>query len=67
MTIKEQKDLLDRIGLQVIGTHGSLEQLTNDLGTITDYLHEVGGQYAALSHHFDSKEAVLEAAQHLIV
>jgi sugar phosphate isomerase/epimerase len=63
MTIKEQKDLLARIGLQVIGTHGSLEQLTNDLGTITDYLHEVGGKYTALSHHFDSKEAVLEAAQ----
>ncbi|BBH20299.1 sugar phosphate isomerase [Paenibacillus baekrokdamisoli] len=63
MTVAEQKELLTRLGLQVIGTHCSLEQLTNDLDSITDYLHEVGGKYVALSHHFDSREAVLEAAQ----
>ena len=63
ITIAELKEHVNRLGLQIIGCHARLEQLTIDLDTQIDYLHEVGGSYLGLSHRFDSKQAVLEAAQ----
>ncbi|CAM3384141.1 sugar phosphate isomerase/epimerase family protein [Marinicrinis lubricantis] len=63
MTIEEQKSHLDKFGLQVIGSHGSLEKLTNDLDSIISYLHTVGGKYVTLSSKFDTKQEVLDQAK----
>jgi sugar phosphate isomerase/epimerase len=63
ITIAAFKQHMNRIGLQVIGCHASLAQLTDELTTQTDYLHEVGGSYLALSHRFDSRQAVLDSAR----
>src|SRR4051812_13945108 len=63
ITIAEFKNHLSAIGLQVIGAHAGIEQLTAGLAAQVDYLHEVGGEYVALSHNFDSRQAVLETAR----
>ncbi|GGD63107.1 sugar phosphate isomerase/epimerase family protein [Paenibacillus nasutitermitis] len=63
MSVGEVKQILERTGLQVIGAHCSLEQLTSGLDELSAYLHEVGGTYAALSYKFDSKQHVLEMAK----
>ena len=63
ISIAQFKQHLDQIGLQVIGSHARIEQLTNDLDAQIDYLHEVGGRYIVLSYRFDSRQQVLEAAE----
>ncbi len=57
------KQHLDTMGLEVVGSHAGLEQLTNDLQTQIDFLHEVGGRYIALSYRFESRQQVLEVAE----
>jgi len=59
MTIAEQKAILDRLNLQVIGTHASFDNLDVDFGRLHEYLHQVGGKYIAISMRFDSKEDVI--------
>ncbi len=63
ISIAQFKQHLDQIGLQVIGSHAKIEQLTNDLDAQIDYLHQVGGRYIGLSYRFDSRQQVLEAAE----
>ncbi|QJD84525.1 sugar phosphate isomerase/epimerase family protein [Cohnella herbarum] len=63
MTIDEQIALLNRLGLQVIGTHASFDNLDVDFGRLTDYLHRTGGKYIALSMRFDSKDDVLRKCE----
>ncbi|MFC4812722.1 sugar phosphate isomerase/epimerase family protein [Paenibacillus sp. GCM10023250] len=63
ITIDEMKAHFDRIGLQVMGCHAGLEQLTNGLDELTDFLALFGAKYVAMSYRFDSREAVLEAAK----
>jgi sugar phosphate isomerase/epimerase len=63
ISIAALKQHLDQLGLQVVGSHASIEQLTNDLDAQIDYLHAVGGKYIALSYRFDSRQQVLEAAE----
>ncbi len=63
VTVKEMKTRLADLGLQAISCHAGLEQLTNDLSTVTDFVNEMGGKYIVLSHRFDTKKEVLESAQ----
>jgi sugar phosphate isomerase/epimerase len=64
MTIAEQKALLDRLGLQVVGTHAGFDTLDFNTDEISDYLEQVnGGKYVAISMRFSSKEDVLEKAK----
>ncbi|QHW33046.1 sugar phosphate isomerase/epimerase [Paenibacillus rhizovicinus] len=63
VTIEEMKAHFDRIGLQVVGCHTGLDQLTNGLDQLVDYLNLFGARYVAMSYRFDSREAVLEAAK----
>jgi sugar phosphate isomerase/epimerase len=63
ITILEFKTHLARIGLQVIGAHAGLEQLTEGLAAQIGYLQEVGGKYLALSYRFGSRREVLESAE----
>jgi sugar phosphate isomerase/epimerase len=64
MTVAQQKILLDRIGLQVVGTHAGFDTLDFDPDAITDYLEEVnGGKYVAISLRFESKDDVLTKAK----
>ncbi|MDO7906701.1 sugar phosphate isomerase/epimerase [Paenibacillus sp. JX-17] len=66
MTIKEQKALLDRLGLQVVGTHTGFDSFDFDPNVIADYLDKVdGGRFAAISLRFDSKEDVIAKAAKL--
>lgn len=57
------KQHIERAGLQVIGTHAPLAQLTDGLDALVAYLQEVGGSYLALSHRFASRQEVLDAAR----
>jgi sugar phosphate isomerase/epimerase len=63
ITLGAFKQHMERLGLQVIGAHASLEQLTSGLDAQVEYLKEMGGAYLALSYRFDSRAAVLEAAR----
>jgi sugar phosphate isomerase/epimerase len=63
MPTAELKRHLDRLGLQVIGCHAGLEQVTRQLDEVAGYLRQVGGRYIILSHRFESRQEVLEAAQ----
>jgi len=63
ISLAEFKDHMTQIGLRVVGSHGGLQQLTDDLGTQVDYLHTMGGRYLGLSHRFASRQDVLEAAR----
>jgi sugar phosphate isomerase/epimerase len=62
-SIDTLKQHLERIGLQVIGAHAGLAQLTDGFEELAAYLHEVGGKYVAISYRFGSRQEVLEAAQ----
>ncbi|PZE22272.1 sugar phosphate isomerase/epimerase family protein [Paenibacillus xerothermodurans] len=62
MSVPELKAHLDRLGLQVISSHASLDALTNQLDALIDYLQQVGGTYAAHSSRFESKQQVLDSA-----
>ena len=63
ISLVECKDHMTQIGLQVVGSHAGLQQLTDDLGAQVDYLHTMGGRYLGLSHRFASRQDVLEAAK----
>lgn len=63
ITISEMKEHFQQIGLQVIGCHAGLEQLTNGIDGLLEYLQELGGSYVVLSRRFRSKEGVLQSAQ----
>ncbi|WP_219639437.1 sugar phosphate isomerase/epimerase [Cohnella sp. CFH 77786] len=65
MTVAEQKRLLGRLGLQVIGTHGPFDSLEADWEALFRYLDETGGRFIALSLKFASKEEVLAKSQEL--
>ncbi|CAM2863051.1 sugar phosphate isomerase/epimerase [Paenibacillus sediminis] len=68
MAISEQKAILDRLGLRVIGTHAGFDTLDFDPDLISDYLDEVnGGRYVAVSLRFNSKEDVLIKAEKMNV
>lgn len=47
----------------MIGAHAGLEQLTEGLAAQVEYLHTMGGAYLVLSHHFETRQEVLEMAQ----
>jgi sugar phosphate isomerase/epimerase len=64
MTVAEQKALLDRIGLKVVGTHAGFDTLEFDPESICDYLEEVdGGKFVAISLRFASRDDVLGKAE----
>ncbi|GGF97575.1 sugar phosphate isomerase/epimerase family protein [Paenibacillus abyssi] len=64
ITITQQKALVDRLGLQVVGCHAGFNTLEFDVESIADYLEEInGGKYVAISMLFDSKEDLLEKAK----
>jgi sugar phosphate isomerase/epimerase len=65
MTVAEQQSLLQRLGLQVIGTHGPFDSLEADWDALIDYLNETGGRFIAVSLRFTSTEDVLEKARHM--
>ncbi|SFB06054.1 Sugar phosphate isomerase/epimerase [Cohnella sp. OV330] len=60
--IADMKARFDRIGLQVISAHAGIEQLTDGLDSLADFLKLFGAKYAVLSHRFDTREEVLESA-----
>ena len=63
MTVAEQKELLNRLNLQVVGAHASFDNLDVDFGRLIDYLHQVGGRYVAVSMKFESREDALRKAE----
>ncbi|TVY03005.1 sugar phosphate isomerase/epimerase family protein [Cohnella terricola] len=63
MTLGQQKALLDRLHLQVVGAHASFDNLDVDFRRLTDYLQQTGGQYIAVSMRFDSKDDALRKAE----
>jgi len=64
ITVAEQKALLDKLGLKVIGTHAGFDTLDWDPDAIIDWLEAVdGGKYIAISLRFASREEVLEKAE----
>ncbi|WP_274650771.1 sugar phosphate isomerase/epimerase family protein [Paenibacillus humicola] len=65
MTVAEQKALLDRVGLRVIGSHGPFNNLDFSVGELADYLEEVGGQYISVSLRFESLDDLLRKAETL--
>ncbi|MCI3920731.1 sugar phosphate isomerase/epimerase [Paenibacillus sp. TRM 82003] len=66
MPIEEQKRLLDRLGLYVVGCHAGFDTLDFDVDRLADYLERVGGgRYAAISLKFASKEDVLAKAKRM--
>ncbi|WP_169794053.1 sugar phosphate isomerase/epimerase family protein [Alicyclobacillus acidiphilus] len=66
ITIAEQKSLLDRLGLRVVGTHAGFDTLDFDPDVYADYLDEIGGErFVAISLRFASKADVLEKAAKL--
>lgn len=64
-TVAEQKALLNRLDLQVIGTHGPFDSLEADWEALFRYLDETGGRFIALSLKFASKDDVLQKADRL--
>lgn len=66
MSVAQQKELLDRLGLKVVGTHAGFNTLDFNPDEIVEYLEEVdGGKFVAISLRFDSKNAVLEKAKRM--
>jgi len=63
MTVAEQKALLDRLGLQVIGTHASFDNLDVDFDALLGYLQLTGGRYVTVSMKFESRDDVLRKAE----
>ena len=61
VTIEEMKAHFDRLGLQVMGCHAGLDQLTNEdeRSALIDFLQLFGARYVALSYRFESREAAL--------
>ncbi|MCM3781839.1 sugar phosphate isomerase/epimerase [Neobacillus mesonae] len=66
MSVAEQKALLDRLGLQVIGSHAGFDTFDFDPDYIADYLEEVNGEkYVGISLRFASRDEVLSKAAKL--
>lgn len=66
MTVDRQKQLLDRLGLYVVGSHAGFDTLDFDVDGLADYLEQVdGGRYAAISLRFSSKEDLLDKARRM--
>jgi sugar phosphate isomerase/epimerase len=64
ITIAEQKALLARLGLQVVGCHAGFNTLTLEVDVIADYLEEINGEkYVTVSMFFESKEDLLNKAK----
>lgn len=63
VTIEEMKAHFDRLGLQVMGCHAGLEQLTDELDALLAFLKLFEARYVAMSYRFDSRDGVLEAAK----
>lgn len=63
ITVHQMKKRLDEMGLKAISCHAGLDQLTNDLPSVTNFINEMGAKYVVISHRFDTKEAVLESAE----
>ncbi|GGJ53816.1 sugar phosphate isomerase/epimerase family protein [Deinococcus roseus] len=62
ITLEQMKTHLDDLGVRIMGTHASLEQLQTDLDGVADFLHQVGGKYVTLSHRFADRAEVLSCA-----
>ncbi len=66
MTVNEQKAILDRLGLQVIGTHAGFNTFDFDPDAIADYLEKVEGErHVAISLMFESLADVRGKAEKL--
>ncbi len=66
MSVDSQKQLLDRLGLYVVGCHAGFDTFDFDVDRLADYLEQVdGGRYVAISLRFASKEEVLEKAKRM--
>lgn len=66
MTVDQQRALLERLGLKVIGTHAGFDTLDFDPDAIAGYLDEVGGErHVAISLRFDTMEDVRAKAMKL--
>lgn len=65
-SIDRQKQLLDRLGLTVVGCHGGFDSLDFDIDRLTGYLEQVdGGRFITVSLRFDSKQDVLDKAKRM--
>lgn len=66
MSVAEQKALLERLGLRVIGTHAPFDSLDWDPDRLIDYLEAVdGGKFIAQSLRFTSRDDVLAKAERM--
>ncbi|TLS53803.1 sugar phosphate isomerase/epimerase [Paenibacillus antri] len=66
MSVDSQKQLLDRLGLSVVGCHAGFDTLEFDVDRLADYLEQVdGGRCVAISLRFASKEEVLAKAKRM--
>ena len=63
ITVAELKAFLNQHELQFVATHILMEQLDQDVSAQIDYAEEVGTKYVVLSYRFDSRQAVLAAAE----
>lgn len=62
-TVDQLKSFLAHHGLRFIATHIWIEQLDQDVSAELDYAEQMGAPYVALSSRFDSRSAVLAAAE----
>ncbi|GEM46406.1 sugar phosphate isomerase/epimerase family protein [Deinococcus cellulosilyticus] len=62
ISLEDMKAHLQRLNVQVMGCHASVEQLQTNPENIISFLHEMGGKYVTLSYRFESKEEVLARA-----
>lgn len=66
MTVGEQRAILERLGLRVVGTHAGFNTFEFDPDAIADYLEEVGGErHVAISLMFESLADVRDKAAKL--
>ncbi len=61
-TIVEHREWVRRLDLKTIGCHALLEQLTIGVDGLVRSLHEMGGEYVALSSRFQTMEEIKRAA-----
>lgn len=58
ISISDQRQIYEHLGLQVIGMHAPFNATDFDMEKTADYLQQIGGKYIAISMKFDSKEDV---------
>lgn len=64
VTISQQKNLLDELGMKVVGCHVGFNTLDIEVEKIANYLEEINGEkFATISLLFSSKEKVLQKAK----